>query len=61
LLGEDAAGLSPANISRLLSVWEEEYRRFQARDLGDRDFVYIRVEAVDHDSRTLRRACAEVP
>jgi hypothetical protein len=33
LLGEDAAGLSPANITRLLSVWEEEYPRFQTRDL----------------------------
>jgi transposase-like protein len=29
LLGEDAAGLSSANITRLLSVWDEDYRRFQ--------------------------------
>ena len=31
LLGEDAAGLSATNISRLTSEWEEEYRRFQRR------------------------------
>lgn len=40
LLGEEAAGLSPANITRLLSVWEEEYTRFQKRTLSDRDYVY---------------------
>jgi putative transposase len=31
LLGEDAAGLSAANISRLLGVWEEEYEAFCRR------------------------------
>lgn len=51
LLGEDAAGLSPANITRLLSVWEEEYRRFQSRDLGDRDFVYIWIDGVHFNVR----------
>ncbi|CAN5828046.1 hypothetical protein BH23GEM3_BH23GEM3_17290 [soil metagenome] len=51
LLGEDAAGLSPANISRLISVWEEEYRRFQTRDLSDRDFVYIWVDGVHFNIR----------
>jgi putative transposase len=51
LLGEDAAGLSPTNVSRLLSVWEEEYRRFQTRDLGDRDFVYIWVDGVHFNVR----------
>jgi putative transposase len=51
LLGEDAAGLSPANITRLLSVWEEEYRRFQTRDLHDRDYVYIWVDGVHFNVR----------
>jgi len=51
LLGEDAAGLSPANITRLLSVWEEEYRRFQTRNLGDRDYVYIWVDGVHFNVR----------
>ena len=31
LLGEDAAGLSPANITRLLGVWEAEYDAFRRR------------------------------
>lgn len=51
LLGEDAAGLSPANITRLLSVWEEDYRRFQTRDLSDRDYVYIWVDGVHFNIR----------
>jgi transposase-like protein len=51
LLGEDAAGLSPANVTRLLSVWEEEYRRFQSRDLSDRDYVYIWVDGVHFNVR----------
>ena len=37
LLGEDAAGLSATNISRLTSAWEEEYRQFQQRRFDDRD------------------------
>jgi len=51
LLGKDAAGLSPANITRLLSVWEEDYRRFQTRDLSDRDYVYIWVDGVHFNIR----------
>jgi putative transposase len=41
LLGEDAAGLSAANISRLLGVWAEEYKEFQRRDLSKVDYVYV--------------------
>jgi hypothetical protein len=33
LLGEEAAGLSPANISRLLAGWVDEYQQFRTRDL----------------------------
>jgi putative transposase len=39
LLGEEAAGLSPSNISKLLSGWVEEYQRFRQRDLSDRGYV----------------------
>lgn len=46
LLGEDAAGLSPANISRLLGVWEEEYGAFRHRDLSEVDYVYVWVDGV---------------
>jgi len=40
LLGEDAAGLSPSAVTRLLGAWQEEYRRWRTRPLADRDYVY---------------------
>jgi transposase-like protein len=46
LLGEEAAGLSPANISRLLGVWEEEYESFRSRDLSRVDYVYVWADGV---------------
>jgi len=46
LLGEEAAGLSPANISRLLGVWEEEYETFRSRDLSQVDYVYVWADGV---------------
>jgi putative transposase len=46
LLGEDAAGLSPANISRLLDVWEEGYEAFRTRDLSRVDYVYVWADGV---------------
>lgn len=46
LLGEDAAGLSPANISRLIGVWDEEYEGFRKRDLSGADYVYVWVDGI---------------
>ena len=46
LLGEDAAGLSAANISRLLGVGEEEYKEFRRRDLSEVDYVYVWADGV---------------
>src|SRR5204862_6334836 len=34
LLGDDAAGLSPSAITRLLEEWQEEYRRWRTRSLA---------------------------
>lgn len=46
LLGEDAAGLSPAAITRLTATWRTEYERWRTRSLADRDFIYIWVDGV---------------
>ena len=46
LLGEDAAGLSAANISRLVEVWREEYDGFRQRDLSELDYVYVWVDGI---------------
>ena len=51
LLGEEAAGLSATNISRLTAVWEDEYRRFSKRSLADRDFVYVWADGIHFNVR----------
>jgi len=51
LLGEDAAGLSPSAITRLVSTWRGDYERFRKRSLADRDFVYVWVDGVHFNIR----------
>jgi putative transposase len=46
LLGKDAPNLSPAVIARLKAEWEEEYRRWQGRDLSTRRYVYVWADGV---------------
>jgi len=46
LLGKDAPNLSPAVIARLKGEWEDEYRRWQARDLSARRYVYLWADGV---------------
>src|SRR6202049_3293281 len=51
LLGEDAAGLSPTNITRLTASWEKEYTAFRRRDLAGREYVYVWVDGVHFNVR----------
>jgi putative transposase len=51
LLGEDAAGLSPTNIARLTTCWEQEYNAFRQRDLTGREYVYVWVDGVHFNIR----------
>src|SRR5437764_4959372 len=46
LLGKDAPNLSTAVIARLKSEWEDEYRRWQKRDLSARHYVYVWADGV---------------
>ena len=46
LLGKDAPNLSAAVIARLKSEWEDEYRRWQKRDLSARYYVYVWADGV---------------
>ena len=56
LLGKDAPNLSPAVICRLKDDWQNEYDRWQRRDLSTRHYVYIWADGVylqarmDHDA-----------
>lgn len=51
LLGEDAAGLSATNISRLTTVWEQDYRQFHNRSLAGRDYVYVWADGIHFNVR----------
>jgi putative transposase len=46
LLGKDAPGLSPATISRLKEVWQDEYERWSKRDLTGKEYVYLWADGV---------------
>jgi transposase-like protein len=46
LLGKDAPNLSPPVIARLKSEWEDEYQRWQRRDLSARHYVYVWADGV---------------
>jgi transposase-like protein len=46
ILGQDAPNLSPNVISRLTGEWQQEYDRWQRRDLSARRYVYIWADGV---------------
>jgi putative transposase len=46
LLGPEAAGFSATTISRLVRVWQDEYRAWRKRSLQDKDYVYIWADGV---------------
>ena len=45
LLGDNASGLSPSAITRLVAAWSEERSAWKKRSLCDRDYVYVYVWA----------------
>jgi transposase-like protein len=46
ILGENAAGLSAANIVRLKRQWEQEYQQWSRRDLGGKRYVYFWADGI---------------
>lgn len=46
LLGKEAPNLSPAVIAWLKGEWEDEYQRWQKRDLSARRYVYVWADGV---------------
>ena len=51
LLGPEAAGLSATTISRLIRIWQDEYRDWRRRSLAGKDYVYIWVDGVHFNVR----------
>ena len=46
LLGHDAPGLSAGTISRLKAAWQHDHARWERRDLGSTQYVYLWVDGI---------------
>jgi transposase-like protein len=46
LLGKDAPNLSPSVLGRLKGSWQEEFERWNSRDLSARAYVYVWADGV---------------
>jgi transposase-like protein len=57
LVGKDAPGLSPSTISRLKSVWQQEYEQWLNRDLSRKRYVYIWADGVYCNVRMDDKQC----
>lgn len=51
LLGPDAKGLSATTVTRLKSVWEQEYQDWSKRSLVGKQYVYVWVDGVHFNIR----------
>ena len=57
LLGKNAPGLSAATISRLKTVWQGEYKKWQQRDLSNKRYVYFWADGIYCNVRMADRQC----
>ena len=51
LLGADAPGLSATTVTRMKSIWEDEYRQWNQRSLADKQYVYVWADGVHFNIR----------
>jgi putative transposase len=51
ILGPDCPGLSATTITRLKSVWEQEYREWSSRSLEGKEYVYVWADGVHTNIR----------
>jgi transposase-like protein len=57
LLGKNAPGLSAATISRLKMVWQDDYKKWQQRDLSKKRYVYFWADGIYSNVRMDDRQC----
>src|SRR5436853_234360 len=51
ILGPDCPGLSATTVTRLKSVWEQEYREWSARSLAGKEYVYVWADGIHTNIR----------
>jgi transposase-like protein len=57
ILGEGAKGLSATTITRLKEGWLEEHKRWSARSLKDKEYVYLWVDGIWVNVRLDEQRC----
>jgi putative transposase len=57
LVGKDAPGLSATTISRLKTVWEQDLKEWQKRDLSNKHYVYFWVDGIHCNVRMDDKQC----
>ena len=57
LVGRDAPGLSPATISRLKTIWQQDLDQWQTRDLSVKHYVYFWADGVYCNVRMDDKQC----
>lgn len=51
LLGKDCAGLSATTVTRLKSVWEQEYDQWSHRSFQGKEYVYVWADGIHSNIR----------
>ena len=51
LVGSQAAGLSATTITRLMTAWQDEHRRWSRRSLAGRQYVYLWADGIHFNIR----------
>jgi transposase-like protein len=51
ILGPECPGLSATTITRLKSVWEQEYNDWSKRSLGEKEYVYVWADGIHTNIR----------
>ena len=57
LVGKDSPGLSVSTISRLKTIWEDDLKKWQQRDLSHKQYVYIWADGIYCNVRMEDRQC----
>jgi putative transposase len=51
LLGEGVSGVSAPNVTRLKSIWKQEYEEWRKRDLSSKQYCYLWVDGIHSNVR----------
>jgi transposase-like protein len=57
LVGKDAPGLSAGTISRLKAAWQDDYKKWQQRDLSHKRYVYFWADGIHCNVRMDAKQC----